>query len=248
MKAASRQLAAGLRKARGIAVTERRETVLTLDVDGRTFRLTGDPKTYSLPKQLELALFTAQSELVREKTGGIRFFPDGTSTGGRVTVSAGESKQQVDVDWVRPGGDPVTAMQARQRGFSLLEILVAFTILALSLGVLMQIFSGSLRNADVTGDQAQAVALAQSLLASAGVEATLLPGESTGVLDDKFRWLLRVSPFVQDPRPGETEAVRSPLPLDLWEVAVRVAWGGDSRLPERAMRLTTLRVQPATSP
>ena len=139
-------------------------------------------------------------------------------------------------------------MQARQRGFSLLEILVAFTILALSLGVLMQIFSGSLRNADVTRDQAQAVALAQSLLASAGVEATLVPGERTGVLDDKFRWLLRVSPFVQEPRPGETEAVRSPLPLDLWEVAVRVAWGGDSRLPERALTLTTLRVQPATTP
>lgn len=139
-------------------------------------------------------------------------------------------------------------MQARQHGFSLLEVLVAFTILALSLGVLMQIFSGSLRNADVTRDQAQAVALAQSLLASAGVEATLVPGESTGVLADKFRWLLRVSPFVQEPRPGETDAVRSPLPLDLWEVAVRVAWGGDSRLPERALTLTTLRVQPVTTP
>ena len=100
MKAASRQLAAGLRKARSIAVTEHREAVLTLDVDRRTFSLTGDPKTYSLPKQLELALFTAQSELVREKTGGIRFFPDGTSTGGRVTVSAGEFRRQVDVDWV----------------------------------------------------------------------------------------------------------------------------------------------------
>ena len=100
MKAASRQLAAGLRKARGVAVAERREAVLTLDVEGRTFSLTGDPKIYSLPKQLELALFTAQSELVREKTGGIRFFPDGTSTGGRVTISAGESKQWVDVDWV----------------------------------------------------------------------------------------------------------------------------------------------------
>lgn len=100
MKAASRQLAAGLRKARGVAVAERREAVLTLDLDGRTFSLTGDSKTYFLPKQLDLALFTAQSELVREKIGGIRFFPDGTSTGGRVTISAGESKQLVDVDWV----------------------------------------------------------------------------------------------------------------------------------------------------
>ena len=139
----------------------------------------------------------------------------------------------------------MNAIQARQRGFSLLEVLVAFTILALSLAVLMRIFSGSLRNADVTRDQAQAVALAQSLLASAGVEATLVPGESTGVLADKFRWLLRVSPFVQEPRPGETEAVRSPLSLDLWEVAVRVGWGG---VPERALTLTTLRVQPPTTP
>jgi general secretion pathway protein I len=140
-------------------------------------------------------------------------------------------------------------MRTKQRGFSLLEILVAFSILALSLGVLMQIFSGSLHNADVTRDQAQAVALAQSLLASAGVEATLVAGDSAGVLDDKFRWLLRVNPFVQEPRPGETEAMRSPLLLDLWGVTVRVAWGGDSRLPERALTLTTLRVQPvATTP
>jgi general secretion pathway protein H len=100
IKAASRQLAAGLRKTRSIAVTEQREAVLTLDVEGRMFSLTGDPKAYSLPKRLGFALFTAQSELIRDKTAGIRFFPDGTSTGGRITVSAGESSQTVDVDWV----------------------------------------------------------------------------------------------------------------------------------------------------
>jgi general secretion pathway protein I len=138
-------------------------------------------------------------------------------------------------------------LRTKQRGFSLLEILVAFSILALSLGVLMQIFSGSLRNADVTRDQAQAVALAQSLLASAGVEVTLAAGERAGVLDDKFRWLLRVNPFVQEPRAGETDAVQSRLLLDLWVVTVRVAWGGDYRSPERALTLTTLRAQPAVS-
>ena len=142
----------------------------------------------------------------------------------------------------------MTPARSRQRGFSLLEILVAFSILALSLGVLMQIFSGTLRNADVTRDQAQAVALAQSLLAAAGVETTLAQGESAGVMDDKFHWVLRVSPSVQDLRAGEAEAVRSPLPLVLWEVAVRVAWGGDSRIPEKSLTLTTLRVQPAATP
>jgi len=100
LKAASRQLAAGLRKARGIAVTERGQTVLTLDVDGRKFSISGDAKIYDLPKKLDYSLFTAQSEISQEKIGSIRFFPDGSSTGGRITVSAGEARQAVDVDWV----------------------------------------------------------------------------------------------------------------------------------------------------
>jgi general secretion pathway protein H len=100
MKGAARQLAAGLRKARSLAVTERREAVLTVDVEARSFTVSGDPKTYALPSRLDLSLFTAQSELVRDQTGSIRFFPDGSSTGGRVTVAAGDSKLAVDVDWV----------------------------------------------------------------------------------------------------------------------------------------------------
>jgi general secretion pathway protein H len=100
MKAAARQLAAGLRKARSVAVTEHREAVLTLDVEGRKFAVSGDATIYTLPTKLEYALFTAQSEVMEEKTGGIRFFPDGGSTGGRVTISVGESKQIVDVDWI----------------------------------------------------------------------------------------------------------------------------------------------------
>lgn len=100
MKAAARQLAAGLRKARSLAVTEQREAVLTLDLEARAFSVTGDPKIYPLPPRLELGLFTAQTEQVEQKIGSIRFFPDGTSTGGRITVAAGETKQFVDVDWI----------------------------------------------------------------------------------------------------------------------------------------------------
>ena len=135
---------------------------------------------------------------------------------------------------------------ARQRGFSLLEILVAFSILALSLGVLMQIFSGSLRNADITRDQAQAVALAQTLLASAGVETALAAGERSGSVDDKFRWQLRAAPAAQELRAGASGAV--PLTLELWEVSVRVAWGGDARQPQRDRSLSTLRVQTPVAP
>lgn len=129
----------------------------------------------------------------------------------------------------------------RARGFSLLEILVAFTILALSLGVLMQIFSASLRNVDITRDAAQATALAQTLLADAGVEAPLEAGESSGTLADRFRWHLQVAPHEEGPRPGASENLRAPPMLELWRVTARVAWGDRDR--ERDVVLTTLRVQ-----
>ena len=57
-------------------------------------------RTHALPKQIELKLFTAQSDLVSDKVGAIRFFPDGGSNGGRVTLAAGERKFNVDVDWL----------------------------------------------------------------------------------------------------------------------------------------------------
>lgn len=142
----------------------------------------------------------------------------------------------------------MTAVRADQRGFSLLEILVAFSILALSLGVLMQIFSGSLRNADITHDQAQAVVLAQSLLTAAGVETPLAPGESNGVYTEKFRWQLSVRPFADEVRAGETPAVRQVLTLDLWEITASVTWGGTSGSPQRAVTLSTLRAQPVARP
>jgi general secretion pathway protein H len=62
--------------------------------------VTGDPRPYDLPKKPELAMLTAQSEQIQDKTGNIRFFPDGSSTGGRITISAGERREDVDVDWL----------------------------------------------------------------------------------------------------------------------------------------------------
>ena len=100
VKAATRQIAAGLRKARSNAVTERRETLWNLDVEARNFYLTGDPRRYELPGNLGYELFTAQSEVTTHQAASIRFFPDGSSTGGRVTISAGETRQFVDVDWL----------------------------------------------------------------------------------------------------------------------------------------------------
>lgn len=132
----------------------------------------------------------------------------------------------------------------RQRGFSLLEVLVAFTVLALSLGVLMQIFSASLRNADITREQGEATTLAQSLLAGIGVETPLAASESSGVHADRFRWRIQIAPFQEPPRVGQTEGINPIATLDLWQVTVSVSWGGGaSPSSERAVTLATLRTQ-----
>lgn len=100
LKAASRTLASGLRQAQSTAMVTRRDATLTLDLDAREFEVSGTPGTRSLPKDLELKLFTAQTEVASERKGSIRFYPDGSSTGGRITVAAGERKYLVDVDWL----------------------------------------------------------------------------------------------------------------------------------------------------
>ena len=100
LRASARQLAAGLRKARSDAVARRHETGLTVDVAEHQFRVSGDQRVYRLPKGVAVTLFTAQSELVGGAQGSIRFFPDGGSTGGRITVSSHERKYEVDINWL----------------------------------------------------------------------------------------------------------------------------------------------------
>lgn len=132
----------------------------------------------------------------------------------------------------------------RARGFSLLEVLVAFSILALSLAVLMRIFSGSLNNATVAHDQSAAIQIAQSLLAAAGTDSALVEGEQRGTHGEQFRWLLKVSPVEAETAGGT--ATGGQVPAELWELSAQVTWGGSRGERERAVRLATLCVKART--
>ena len=100
LRGAARQLAAGLRSARNQAVSRQQEAVLTIDLAQRRFGVSGDPRIIALPGSLVFRLFTAQSELLNQTTGNIRFFPDGSSTGGAITVSGPRLAYRVNVDWL----------------------------------------------------------------------------------------------------------------------------------------------------
>ena len=100
LKTAARDVAAGLRLARDRAIAQRTESLLELNLEARTFRVSPDERSHRLPEKLDLKLYTAQRDLLNDKVGAIRFFPDGGSNGGRITLAAGERKYDVDVDWL----------------------------------------------------------------------------------------------------------------------------------------------------
>jgi len=129
-------------------------------------------------------------------------------------------------------GNPKPAGQA---GFSLLEVLVAFAVLALCLGVLLRIFSGDGRLAGMAEEHARAVVLAQSLLAKAGAETPLGLGVTGGDIDEDYRWEMRVTPFVPAGEPLPTNLGFKPY----W-VEVEVDWGEGDEL--RSFSLGTLRL------
>jgi general secretion pathway protein I len=128
---------------------------------------------------------------------------------------------------------PATA-PASSRGFTLLEVIVAFSIAALSLSALLAIFSTGLRNAHVSREYSVAVELAESRLARIGAADPLEPGEWEGRFDQKYRWRTAIAAYTDYDS-------RLPGSLQPYRVTVTVSWNS---IPlDRSVTLTSLRLK-----
>lgn len=127
-------------------------------------------------------------------------------------------------------------------GFSLLEVLVAFAILAMMLGVLLQIFSLAVRTTHGVEIREQALLLAESKLAELGAGRTLKTGSWSGRIDDRFTWQSRIERFslaeadlsdsgVSDSRFEEALRVTPYL------LTVTVSWPGSDGITLNTIRL-----------
>ncbi len=100
---AARAVAAGLRTTRSQAINAGRAAVFAVDVDHALYRPAGVAAAQSLPRGVRVGLVTTRSETHSAAIGDIRFFPDGSSSGGGVTLSRGSDRVDVLVNWLTGG-------------------------------------------------------------------------------------------------------------------------------------------------
>ena len=81
-----------------------------------------------------------------------------------------------------------------QRGFSLVEVIVALAIVALMLGAIYQVATGSVRSTAKTDNYLRALTTAQSVLAQASAQPILRVGTTLGS-SDGVAWSRSIKPY-----------------------------------------------------
>lgn len=129
----------------------------------------------------------------------------------------------------------------RQHGFTLIEVIIAFALLALALTLLLGSLSGAARQIRTANDSGRATLHAQSLLAQLGVGEILQPGQKQGTFEQgRYRWTLEVEPYIDPLKQRSPQAVASAPRL--LQLQLEVEWGD---APGQRLRWQTLRLAPA---
>lgn len=135
-------------------------------------------------------------------------------------------------------------MGLRSAGFTLIEVLTAMMILAISLVTILQLFSGGLRSAAVSGEVTRAVLHAREKMEELLLYEEMQDLTTGGDFGDGYGWRAQIRYL--NPQP-EDEAGRglpaanppeAPWPLDLFDVTVEVHWQEAHR--ERSVTLQTV--------
>jgi general secretion pathway protein H len=95
---AAGDLATALKRTRAQAIAAGEPAAFTFDRRERTYE-GGLGRRVALPSQIEVTMRAARSEMLGD-VARVQFFPDGSSTGGRITVTAGHAMSHVNIDWL----------------------------------------------------------------------------------------------------------------------------------------------------
>lgn len=130
----------------------------------------------------------------------------------------------------------MTASARHARGFSLIEVIAAILLLAVTFAALMEVAGGSIRLSQNASEHTQAALWARSLLDTRFALDPMQPGVTEGKFDNHYRWRLQVTPWTA---PG-VAAAANPTAMQMYRLDLDVMWG--SAPFERKAHFSTLRI------
>ncbi|WP_230874781.1 GspH/FimT family protein [Methylomonas sp. LL1] len=100
LQAAARDIASALRYAHGQALMTRKPVSVAVNLGYNSYSISNRDKIYHLNHEIDISLVVAEEEFADDEEGSIRFFGDGSSTGGRITLEWGSQLRRIDVNWI----------------------------------------------------------------------------------------------------------------------------------------------------
>lgn len=100
LQATARDLASALRYAQSQSLITHQPVSVTVDLRDNSYIISNRDKVYRFDEQIDVSLTVAEEEFKQDEYGSIKFFGDGSSTGGRVILEWGKQLRRVDVNWI----------------------------------------------------------------------------------------------------------------------------------------------------
>ena len=135
---------------------------------------------------------------------------------------------------IRPG-----VSMRRNQGFTLLELLLAFLVFALSFATVLEILSGSLRNTVRARHYTEAALTAQSVMNQVDLEIPLEAGTVVSGESGDYQWELQIYEYAEVTEDSRTLELAELTGVQLLQVDLAVSWGEPPRAQSR--RFSTLR-------
>ncbi len=133
-------------------------------------------------------------------------------------------------------------LRRRSGGFTLLEVMLAFVIFALSFATVLEIMAGSMRSVGRAKDDTEVALLAQTLMDQVGTEIPVEEGEYSGTSMDRYNWNMDLSLYdasTETERPGmSTQELADLSGIELYRVDLYIDWETGRR--ERNLHFSTI--------
>ena len=125
------------------------------------------------------------------------------------------------------------------RGFTLLEVMLAFVIFALSFATVLEIMAGSMRSVRRAGDDTEVALFAQSVIDLVGTEIPVEEGAYSGTRMDRFQWQLEIYLYEVGDEDLRTQELADMSGIELYKVDLYIDWETGRR--QRSLHFNTIR-------